>query len=345
LIPLDSRPHFRSPATQMAIHYPPIKTAARTPVIISSAKPITKSSAIKPVPAKAPAKASAKASIFRQIPSTPTITPIPTASKAPTDSTAHKVPAVHQAPTVPMVTSTLSAPSMPAVPILHSTPISPDAAKSVIASPNMASHFAIENTATEKVARKSEIPDQLEPIIGSSAVTQSAIGSTIMTAKPFTISAVIEPVAAVEPDKAVTEAPKAELPPAEILQIELQQPINTPNSAPGSPATDISAMEVASARSTQAAKEVAKVPVDITVLTVPKAPMVTSSPSIITITSISSTSTITSTLLTPMVTIIITIITTIRLTIITAVTSTPMVTVVPTVPASPDVVKPVTASP
>jgi hypothetical protein len=131
-----------------------------------------------------------------------------------------------------------------------------------------------------------------------------------MAVKPFTTIAVVERVAAVEPDKAFTEAPKAELP-----QIELQQPIHTPNSAPGSPATDISAMEVASARITTAAKEVAKVPADITVLTVPRAPMVT------------------------------TITTVIRVTTITAVISTPLVTTVPTVPASPAVVKPVTASP
>jgi hypothetical protein len=298
LIPLNSRPHSRFPAIQTAIRYPPIRTAAGTPVIVNSAKPITKSSAIKPVPAKTPAKASAKASTSRQIPS------IPTASKAPTNSTASKIPAVHQAPTVPMVTSTLSAPSIPAVPTLHSTPTSPDAAKSVIASPNVANQFAIKNTATEKVARESEISDQLEPIIGSPAITQSATRSIIMAAKPFTISAVIKPVAAVEPDKAVIGAPKAELPPAEIPQIKLQQPINTPNSAPCSPATDISAMEVTSARSNQAAKEVAKVPADITFLTVPKAPMVTSSPSMTTMTSISSTSTMTSTLSTPIITTI-----------------------------------------
>jgi hypothetical protein len=110
LILLNSRPHSRSPEIQTAIRYPPIKIAAKTPIIISSAEFTTKSSAIKPVPAKAPAKASAKASTIRQIPSISTITPIPTATKASTDFTASKVPAVHQGPTVPIMTSTLTAP-------------------------------------------------------------------------------------------------------------------------------------------------------------------------------------------------------------------------------------------
>jgi hypothetical protein len=137
------------------------------------------------------------------------------------------------------------------------------------------------------------------------AIVQRQVQGYAVALRPGDVaSAVVEPVAAVEPDKAVTGAPKAEIP-----QIELQQPINTPNSAPGSPATDISAMEVASIRSTPAAKEVAKVPANITVLTVPRAPMVTT------------------------------------MTTMTAVTSTPLVTTVPTVPASPAVVKPVTASP